>query len=258
MSLVKNMVWSPLEYVEASVIAREVADEMLSRLQWMAIKPNVIVDVGCGTGEDALRLQASYPHARVIALDNVFAMVAQAKKAHPDGICALGESLPLPDQSVDFIFANLLLPWQSDNKKMLKEWRRVLRPDGLLLFSTLGLDTLREYKSQVETIMAPQLCDMHDIGDELMAAGFSDPVLDVNYYTTSYRSKEKLMAELRATGMIDTTLINVDTISPIENDAYHVTYEVVIGHAFSPQMTERPSSSNGEFTVPVSMLKRTV
>ena len=179
-----------MEYAEAAVIAREALEEMLMRLQWMALKPRLIVDVGGGAGEGMLRLQAHYPEATVVVLDHAMSMLQHAKTTRAHCICAEGEVLPFADQSVDFIFANLLLPWHADHKKLFSEWRRVLRPDGLLMFSTLGLDTLREYQSLVSERMVPQLMDMHDVGDKLLAAGFADPVLDVNYYTTCYRSKE--------------------------------------------------------------------
>jgi malonyl-CoA O-methyltransferase len=248
MSLVKNINWSPLDYREAAVIAREALDEMLSRLDWMALKPNVIVDVGSGVGEATLRLQERYPDALVMALDNTLSMLQAGANAH--SVCASGDTLPLADQSVNFIFANLILPWHHDHKKLWREWRRVLRPDGLLLFSALGLDTLREFHSIVDSRALPILHDMHDMGDALLAAGFSDPVLDVNYYTTCYRSKEKLLAELGASGMLAVGDESLDH----EKIPLEVTYEVIYAHAFAPSASARVSSSDGVFKVPVSQI----
>jgi malonyl-CoA O-methyltransferase len=238
-----------LDYLEASVIAKEALEELLSRLNWMAIKPSVILDIGCGMAEGAGRLREHYPDATVIALDCSFAMLEKAQYSHR--ICANGETLPLPDQSVNFIFANMLLPWHRDHQALLREWRRVLRPDGLLLFSALGVDTLRELQSLVDPHHMPVLQDMHDVGDGLLAAGFSDPVLDVNYYTTTYRSKDKLAFELHASGMLAVELTEAEK-EKIQSD---VTYEVIYAHAFAPQPTENVP---GEFSVPLSQLRQEI
>ena len=236
-----NINWSPLEYITSAVIAREIQTEMLSRLPLLALKPDVILDAGCGAGEGARGLQDYFPQACVIALDQSLPMLEQTRQAHSACVCAAAEALPLADNSVDFIFANLLLPWLSA-QKIWREWRRVLKPNGLLMFSAFGLDTLRECHGHI----APQLFDMHDLGDAVLAAGFSDPVLDVNYLTTQYRSPEKLIAELRATGMIADSHLE---LVQAEDGKYPVTYEVVIGHAFAPV------SAPGEFRIPVSSLR---
>ena len=244
-----------MDYLEASVIAKEALEEMLGRLTWMAIKPSVIVDVGCGLAEGGRQLQARYPDATVIALDNAFSMLEHANQSHR--ICAAGETLPFPDQSVNFIFANFLLPWHADQKKCWREWRRVLRPDGLLMFSTLGLDTLREFQSIVDPSAMPALQDMHDVGDGLLAAGFEDPVVDVNYYTTTYRCKDKLASELHASGMLTMELdvAQKEKLEPAQDGKFEVTYEVIYAHAFAPSKAE---SVPGEFSVPVSELRQTI
>jgi len=239
------------------VIAREALEEMLSRLEWMAVKPSVIIDAGCGLAEASLQLQKRYPLAQILSLDNSTAMLTEANASFR--VCAAAEVLPLANQSVNFIFANMLLPWVAEPKKLLREWRRVLRPDGLLMFSTLGLDTLRECRAMTAASLFPMLLDMHDIGDELMAAGFSDPVLDVNYYTTSYRSKEKLLAELQASGMLfagSETAIQ-ENMPPSTEGKYEVTYEVVYAHAFAPSSEASTTAANGEFKIPVSQLIKT-
>ncbi|NIQ10368.1 MAG: methyltransferase domain-containing protein, partial [Gammaproteobacteria bacterium] len=81
------------------------------------------------------------------------------------------EQLPLADASVDLIFSSLALQWCVDLDKVFAEFRRVLRRDGLLMFSTFGPDTLKELRSCFETVDAyshiNQFIDMHDIGDAL-------------------------------------------------------------------------------------------
>lgn len=257
MNFLNNIVWSPLEYAQADVLAREAGDEMLSRLDWMTLKPEVIIDAGCGTGDMSAKLQARYPSAHLLPVDFSAPMIQHAKTHHPSlpYLCAEAATLPLPTHSVDLIFANFLLPWHPDIPALLREWRRVLRPQGLLMFSAFGPDTLKEWQAIEEGEVLPQLLDMHDVGDLLLQQGFADPVLDVNYYTMSYRHQEKLLAELQATGM----LANADPQHapvPADDGQFTLTYEIVFAHAFAPEATEEVSpSSDGVVRVPLSQLR---
>jgi malonyl-CoA O-methyltransferase len=250
MSLSKNIGWSPVEYAESSVLAREAGEEMFSRLEWMTLKPRVIVDLGCGTGEMSRKLQERYQDARVISLDSSEDMIEYAKQHHASRLCLCADaaSLPLPNQSVDLLFANLLLPFQQDISSLLRECRRVLRPHGLLMFTAFGPDTLRE----IELPVIPGFIDMHDAGDLLLQLKFADPVLDVNYYTLTYREQAKLLKELHVTGMLHE--IKSANIPQKEEGKWEVTYEVIFAHAFVPEIT---ASEDGTVRIPVSSLRRT-
>jgi malonyl-CoA O-methyltransferase len=94
------------------------------------------------------------------------------------------------------------LPWVSDVESMLREWRRVLRPDGLLVFTSLGPDTLQAWRIYLGDYTIPNFIDMHEIGDMLTRARFSDPVMDVEYYTLTYSEPSTLLSELQASGML--------------------------------------------------------
>jgi malonyl-CoA O-methyltransferase len=262
MNLAKNIIGSPSEYEQASALAREVGEEMLARLELMTIKPRVIVDAGCGTGEQSMRLHERYPQAEILAVDLSDAMIAYAKHREGRQSSLLSyhhldaASLPLPDQSADLVFANLLLPWHNEVKRLLQEWRRVLRPEGLLMLSALGPDTLRECPL---VSMLPQRVDMHEVGDALLQQGFADPVLDVNYYTMTYASKEKLSRELYESGMV-AALPSVDDLAGLavaEEGRWHLTYEVIFGHAFSPTQSEEVSPSpDGVVRIPLAHLRQ--
>lgn len=250
MSSLLNKTWSPSDYDEASVIAREAGNELIARLDWMTIKPAVILDAGCGTGEFTAKLQSRFKDAHVIALDHHHEMLDYAKQHHSPSLCVLSDAmtLPLRDHSVDFIFANFLLPWLSDTKTIFREWLRVLRPNGLLMFSALGLDTLKEWR---EVNLIPTILDMHEIGDELLRVGLADPVLDVDYYTLTYRSKERMIHELCATGMWKSAGFDVGD-KPLE-----VSYEVVFAHAFAPlAKAEFAPSADGTVRIPLKQLRK--
>ena len=72
------------------------------------------------------------------------------------------------EASVDLVFSNLMLPWCHDPETVLREFRRVLRRDGLLSFATFGPDTLRELRDAWAGIdghtHVNYFYDMHDIG----------------------------------------------------------------------------------------------
>lgn len=267
-NLFNRMVWSPLEYSQAAVLAREVGEEMLSRLDWMTVKPQFIVEMGCGTGESLSRLQARYPDANVLALDLSLPMIQQASQSIEAGqsdaarvacICADAAALPLADQSIDLIYANLLLPWHPDVKALLQEWRRVLRPNGLIMLTLLGLDTLKEFHNALNHQDMPDLVDMHDVGDFLVAAGFSDPVLDVDRYTLLYRDQQQLVNELRASGMLakDAKIDELQPVSVTEDGRLPVTYEAIFAHAFMPENADTVSpSADGVVRIPLKQLRR--
>lgn len=252
MNLFKNIVWSPEEYAEAAVVARKAGTEMLSRLDLMTIKPKVVVDIGCGAGELTALLQKRYPEATVIGLDLDLDMMRDGGKGVADAAC-----LPLPHQSVDILFANFLVPWHADMLALLREWKRVLRPDGALMFSALGPDTLKEWQPNLQPEHIPQFIDMHDIGDVLLHEGFADPVLDVNYYTTSYRDKNRFIHELCASGMWFPGDAKHENFAALESQTWDVTYEVVFAHAFKAhERQERSASEDGMVRIPISVLRK--
>ena len=113
------------------------------------------------------------------------------------------EHLPLRDGSIDLIFANLLLPW-CDPGEVFREASRVLRNGGLLLFTTVGPDTLGEVRqawSEVDDgLHVHGFADMHDLGDLANRAGLAEPVLDIDRLTVTYPDVGGLVSDLRACG----------------------------------------------------------
>ncbi len=233
---------------------------MLARLDWMTIKPAVILDAGCGTGEMSAELQVRYPDALILSLDSDHAMTDYVKAAYPNAhsLCADAIALPLKDNSVDLVFANLLLPWCHNAQALLREWRRVLRSDGVLMLSALGPDSLQEYLGLLHPAI-PLRVDMHDIGDLLLAEGFTDPVLDVDYYTITYRDLSQCLNELKASGMwfpaSSGSLPDPKAFLPTENGLWPITYEAIFAHAFVPdKKPEKSDNYNNEIKIPLSQI----
>lgn len=256
----KMMNVRPEAYAAASVLANEVAEQMLARLDWMSLQPNWIVDVGCGVGHSAGLLQKRYPSAAVLALDIAHPMLTYAKQQEVgvNFVCADTVAMPLADHSVDMIFANWILPWCPDMDVVLREWRRVLKPDGLLMFSSLGPDTLQVWRAGLGDVILPDLIDMHHQGDALVKARFIDPVMDVEYVSLRYDSLVVMLTELHACGMICEEGLSLDAVNlPKQEAHWDATFEIVYGHAFGPKFgLEQAADQSGVVKFPLSHLRR--
>src|SRR3984957_6336118 len=131
-------------YDAAAGLHAEVRENLLQRLQLVTLVPRVVLDAGAGTGLGSRALKRRYPKAQVVALDSSRQMLQVAGKQQSwlrpfERVCADAQALPLRDGSVDLIVSNLMLQW-CDPDAIFTEFRRVLRPGGLLSFSAFGPD----------------------------------------------------------------------------------------------------------------------
>jgi malonyl-CoA O-methyltransferase len=267
----------------AAVLHAEVRDNLLQRLQLTAFTPRVVVDLGAGTGHASRALKRRYPGALVIALDASPGMLRTAARRRSwlrrfALVCADAEHLPLRDGSVDLILSNLMLQWCNPDA-VFAECRRVLAPRGLLSFTTLGPDTLRELRGAWERAdprgHVHQFIDMHDLGDALVRGGFASPVLDVERYTLTYSGVLEVAADLKATGAHNAIAGRARGLTgrgkfAAMQAAYETfrqegrlpaTYEVVFGQAWAPgEATRRGSEttrgSGADSTVSLDEIKR--
>jgi len=195
-------------YVEHAVLQREVGERLRERLDgYPDLAPRRILDVGCGPGVALAPLAQRFPEAEIVALDLALPMLQFAAIDAPVAarfVCADAQALPLADASVDLVHSSLCLQWCDDPGLALAEFARVLRPGGVLLFSTFGPDTLKELRAAFAAVDAAphvsRFIDMHDIGDGLLATGFRDPVLERDDFTLTYADARTLMRELHAIG----------------------------------------------------------
>ena len=215
-------------YDAAAVLQKLVREEMLGRLDLVKLDPQVILDAGCGTGLASHALQKRYPKSQVVSLDFAYPMLQKARSTRGDAgvvqqlkslfggnkqtlLCADIEALPLADSSVSMVWSNVAIQWCNDLDAALQEFHRVLQPEGLLMFSTFGPDTLRELRVATDAASGNQytsvsrFIDMHDIGDALVRAGFSAPVLDVERFTLTYDDVKSVMRDLKSIGAHNAT-----------------------------------------------------
>jgi malonyl-CoA O-methyltransferase len=190
----------------------------------------------------------------------------------PARLCADATRLPLPGASVDLIFSSLMLQWCEDLDASFAEFRRVLRPGGLLLFSTFGPDTLLELRQAWSSAdgynHVNRFLDVHDVGSALSRQGFAEPVLDVDRIARSCGEVRELMQELKQLGAHNVTEGRARGMTgrrrwQAMQQSYEarrvggrlpVSYEVIYGCAWMPQAAALPAADRGEFAVDASSI----
>lgn len=207
------------QFAATDFLMREISQRMQSHLALIKIKPERILDMGCAIGQDLAILRNLYPQAEILGLDLSFEMLAQVTASNTLFSqlrhLLLGRSfpliqadwchLPLTNQCIDLIWSNLALHWTPSPHLALKEWIKLLRVNGLLMFSTFGPDSLRELRVAFAHTDAhqhiPAFTDMHDLGDMLLDQGLADPVVDAEYLTVTYETPKKLLEDVRRLGI---------------------------------------------------------
>ena len=272
LALVRRLFADPGQVARADFLRREIAHRMHDRLGVVKVAPERVLDAGCGTGADLSTLQQRFPAAQVIGLDASLPMLERARAALPPGgalnrmlsrllpaksgidlACGDFGNLPLQANSIDLIWSNLGLLWHPYPDRVFAEWRRVLKVDGLLMFSSFGPDTLIELRQAFAGSGLGQgrtlpFVDMHDFGDQLVEVGFSTPVMDMEKLTITYDTADALLADVRALGgnPLDSRPRGLDSRAAWarvraalergrrSDGKLGLTFEVIYGHAFRP------------------------
>ena len=196
------------------MLQTRVRDELLSRLELIRMTPQVVVDLGCGTGQGARALKERYRGGLVIGMDPALGMLRETRRRSGwlrplQRVCGDVFQLPFRDGAVGLMFSNLMLQWCDDLDGALAEIRRVLAPEGFFAFSTFGPDTLRELRAAWAAAdggtHVSGFRDMHDIGDALSRAGLTEPVLDVERLTMVYPDVASITRDLKVIGAHNAT-----------------------------------------------------
>ena len=218
---------------------------MLERLDYVRIAPRRILDAGSGPAREAKALLRRYPKARFLALDFALPMLRRRFLEKRLLVCGDIVQLPLADGSIDLVWSNMALLWAADPQRALREFERVLAPEGLLMLSTLGPDTLKELRAAAGAARVHAFIDMHDVGDMLVAAGFAAPVMDMEMIAMEYTKNNDLLTDLRASGQ---TSARADRARGLAGRRFgaqlraglapRATFEVVYGHAWKREQVK--------------------
>ncbi|HWI81444.1 methyltransferase domain-containing protein [Ramlibacter sp.] len=253
--------WHRVAPATSPWLHEEVGRRMEDRLQWIRLEPKVWADwapVRGGLEAHAL-VERRYPQAQCIVHETnpAHAQAAQQLLAKPwwrrwSG--PMPRHAPVPDGTAQMLWANMALHLSAEPEGLLAAWHRALAPDGFLMFSCLGPDTLRELRALYRALGWPapahEFTDMHDWGDMLAHAGFADPVMDMEHITLTWETAPRLLQELRELGAnlhpgrfgslrgrgwrarLDSELAAALTNG---EGRLALTFEIIYGHAVKPQ-----------------------
>jgi malonyl-CoA O-methyltransferase len=253
-------------YDRHAALQQEVGRRLLERCAFSRLPPQRILDLGCATGGAAAVLKRMFRQAQVIGVDLAPSMLARLRRRSGllrplRGVCADIAALPFAAGSVDLLFANLVHHWSPNPAAVFDEYRRVLRPDGMLLFTTLGPGTFRELREAWASVdphvLLPHFPDLVEVGDALLAAGFREPVMDMEQITLHYPSLETLAEELEATATAllipgwerwraEKPRLDAAFSSHLAGTRFPLGYEVVYGTAFGPREGQPRRTAGGD------------
>ena len=270
-------------YDAVAILQREVADRLLERLDLLKMTPQTILDLGSGTGYCTTALAERYPKSRLTTLDLAHAMTSKTRanfskwsrfrRGH-QFVCGDAETLPFADNSFEMIFSNLTIQWCDDLEQTFSEMKRVLKPGGVLLYTTLGPDTLKELRASWaavdEQVHVNTFLDMHDVGDAMMRARLAEPVMDMEHLTMTYEDAMTLMRDLKTLGAhnvnpgrshgltapkkVKAVIQAYEQFRSTDN-LLPASYEVVYGHAWCAEKEiELPQQPPGEFAISLDQL----
>lgn len=249
--------WWQTALPESPWLHEEVARRMQERLDLIKRQPASWVHWApvCGGLQAQRALTQRYPKAACTVRETSAARMAQVANQVQSSWWTpqrwmnpqtqLTTELPLPAQ---MLWANMSLHMAADPQALMAQWHQALQVDGFLMFSCLGPDTLLELRGLYQSLGWPAPCheftDMHDWGDMLVAAGFAEPVMDMERITLTFETPERLLQELRGLGHN----LHVGRFSALRGRTWHaqllralasrplqLTFEVVYGHAFKPE-----------------------
>ena len=246
---------------------------LFDRLAPIKICPKIILNIGSATGSGSNILSRNYKDSQVYNIDLSFGML---KKSHLKEnnrikhIQAEASALPFNDNSIDLIFSNLCMPWLNDLPFFFKEIKRVMKKNGLFIFSTLGPDSLLALKkawAEVDNFShINNYIDMHIIGDQLMNAGLLDPVLDSERMIIKYNDISSLERDLTHTGARNALTARENSLTGRKkyekfskklfpcnsSEKLNIEMEIIYGHAWGRE----PTPSQNEHVIDASNIMR--
>jgi len=265
-------------YDQHAVLQKLIAERLITRLDLVTVRPEQIIDIGSGTGTSSRLLAGRYRNARVIQFDLSQMMLRKSRRKFPwffsrqHYLCGDAEYLPIATGVIDMVFSSLTFQWCNDLDLAFAETRRILKPNGLFIFATLGPDTLKELRASwaaADTAThVNTFFDMHDVGDALVRTGMENVVMDMESVTMTYSDCTDLMRDLKNLGSRN---VNLDRQKGLtgkgklkqmtaayekyrQGEKLPATYEVVYGHAWAP-LHGRSEKSGRVAYIPVESLR---
>lgn len=189
-----------------SFIESEINERLLEKLDFIHIEPESILDLGCGAGFGLSLLQQRFPKSNIKGMDINAKTLAHVAKNLPfkkqELTCTdFNAPLPYPAHSFDLIIANFSLQGAKNIYDLLKALFEILKPNGILLFSMLAEESLKEFRASWEHI--DQYCHHNpfisakDMSNILQHSLFNDTVLDCEEITLEYSSVHNAIKDIQ-------------------------------------------------------------
>ncbi len=269
-----------VNYERYAVLQKTVAERLSDRLELVKLNPSCVIDMGSGTGTSSRLLAGKYHKSKIIQFDIARQMLLASRSRSPRFfsrhrfICGDAEALPVVDSCAGLVFSSLTIQWCNDLDRLLSEVNRVLSPGGLIIFATLGPDTLKELRQSWLTADADvhinTFLDMHDIGDAIIRAGMDGVVMDVEMITMTYESCMDLMRELKNLGAHNANLdrnialtgkgkLNrvIEAYESYRQDGkVPASFEIVYGHAWKSLTDKRRLAEKNISYIPIKEIQK--
>ncbi|MCY3803177.1 MAG: malonyl-ACP O-methyltransferase BioC [Gammaproteobacteria bacterium] len=269
-------------YDTAAVLQHEVCERTLERVDMLKLQPRRVLDVGTATGRSLKGLASRFPNSSMVACDLALPMLLWCRRHHDAEytnalVCNDAEQLPFADGSVDLVFSSSTFQWCVNLPQVFSECMRVLRIDGVLIFSTFGPDTLHQLRDSFARLddyrHVHEFVDMHHIGDMLLAEQFTDPVVDMEMIDIQYQSLLQLLQDLKNTGsrgkfgsahVTPTGLMGRQKYRSLvqayeeyrqDNGMLPASYEVIYGYARKSAKPVSEAADDNEVRIPVDHLQ---
>ena len=253
---------------DAPFVWQEVARRLAERLPLLRLQPRCALDLGCAWGDGLALLRQRYPEAELLGIEPSPRLAERARQRNrPRGwmqrlragpACRVLDAeldcaLPSTQGAAQLLWSNLALCWAADPAAVLGAWQRMLLPDGALMFTAFGPDTLRELRTPEVAglgMRARSWMDMHDLGDLLVHQGFADPVMDMELLQLRWADADSALRELALLGRVPHAQAYAGLRTPRNwqrlrdwlqaragasgHGQVELSFEIVYGHAFKP------------------------
>lgn len=133
------------QYDEFSQLQQRIGDQLLTRISRRK-EPELILDVGMGTGRMAQQIVRQFPSAQMVGIDLADGMVAQARQRSREYqvVQADAAMLPFLPGQFDLIVSNLAYQWVEAFGQAFLQNYQALKPGGEFVASFFGWHSLRE------------------------------------------------------------------------------------------------------------------
>jgi malonyl-CoA O-methyltransferase len=237
-------------YDEFALVQRRMAHRIISTLKEKFPHADRILEIGAGTGYFTQLLANSYPKSRITAIDYAEKMIEYARKKviapNPvDFILADAERIKdlFDQESFDLVVSNATFHWFASPEQILCQCRQLLKPGGLLLFSTFGPDTFLELRSQFERVEMEMGLEPANHGLALRSSmewhhlvyqsSFQEIQVDESWMRCHYHDCRDFLQSIKATGgsysEADYNLITLKNVLTKVMEKYNLAYRSKAG-----------------------------